>query len=63
MNALLNKYFFCYIDKGFGQDETPLFSGIYNGKALDKAVADDFLELRESEVLELIDFARQEVIL
>lgn len=61
MNTLLNKYFFAYIDRGFTQDETPLFTGIIDGKPLTDAVSQDFLELRRDEVAELIDFAKREV--
>ena len=61
MNTLLNKYFFAYIDRGFSQDETPLFTGTIDGKPLTSAVSQDFLELRQDEVAELIDYAKREV--
>jgi len=61
MNALLYKYFFSYIDRGIAQENTPLFTGIFNGESLAKAVSRDHLELRESEIAELIDFGQREV--
>ncbi len=61
MNELLYKYFFFYIDRGIAQNATPLFTGIYNGESLIKAISHDYLELRESEVAELIFFAQREV--
>ena len=61
MNKILYKYFFKHIDQGLQQDQTPLFSGIYNGQTLIAAVSIDFLELQEEEILELIEHAKQEV--
>ena len=61
MNNILYKYFFKYIDQGFNQGQTPLFSGVYNGQTLIAAVSLDFLELREDEVIELIEHAKHEV--
>lgn len=63
MKALLEKYFFHYIDKGLLPDETPLFTGNYEGYSLVAIVAKDYLELRPFEVVELIDFAKKEVAL
>jgi len=63
MKALLEKYFFHYIDRGVPPEETPLLTGHYEGRSLVAAVAKDYLELRPFEVVELIDFAKKEVAL
>ena len=61
METLLYKYFFKFIDRGITQNDTPLFSGVYQGESLIKAVSFDHMELRDFEIVELINAARKEV--
>ena len=63
MKTLLYKYFFAFIDRGIAQNDTPLFSGVYEGESLINAVSFDHMELRDFEVVELINTARKEVTL
>ena len=63
MKTLLYKYFFSFIDRGIAQNDTPLFSGVYEGESLIKAVSFDYMELRDFEIVELINAARKEVTL
>ncbi len=61
MSQLLEKYFFSYIDRGSAQDDTPLFTGLYEGKPLINELAKEHLALCVSEIEELIDQSRREV--
>ena len=53
-------YFFGFIDRGIGADETPLYTKIHDGEPLAQVVARDF-DLSESEAAAAIETARQEV--
>ena len=58
--AILETFFFEYIDRGIGADETPLFTRMLEGKALPVVIAEKCrLPLHEAEAA--IDMARQEV--
>lgn len=61
MKELLEKYFFNFIDKGVSQSETPLFSGVFDGKPLADAVAIDNPHLQADQIGTLICHARKEV--
>jgi len=63
METLLYTYFFKFIDRGIAQNDTPIFSGVYEGESLIKAVSFDHMELRDFEIVELINAARKEVTL
>lgn len=59
---ILECYFFGYIDRGIGADETPLFTRTLNGQPLSGVIAEEFaLPLHYAEAA--IDMARQEVAL
>ena len=58
--AILETYFFEYIDRGIGADETPLFTQILEGKDLPFVIAEGCrLPLHEAEAA--VEMARQEV--
>jgi len=60
--SILETYFFGYIDRGIGADETPLFTRTLDGQPLSGIVAEKFeLPLHHAEAA--IDTARQEVAL
>ena len=59
---ILETYFFGHIDRGVGADETPLFTGTFDGKPLATAVAEEF-QLSPTRAEEAIDLARKEVAL
>lgn len=60
--TILESYFFGYIDRGIGADETPLFTRTLNGQPLSGIIAEEFaLPLHYAEAA--IDMARQEVAL
>lgn len=60
--TIIESYFFSYIDRGMGADETPLFTQTLDGKPLSGIIAQEFaLPLRDAEAA--IDLARQEVAL
>jgi len=60
--VILESYFFGYIDRGIGADETPLFTRTLNGQPLSGVIAEEFaLPLHYAEAA--IDMARQEVAL
>lgn len=60
--TILESYFFGYIDRGIGADETPLFTRTLNGQPLSGVIAEEFaLPLHYAEAA--IDMARQEVAL
>ena len=60
--TILESYFFGYIDRGIGADETPLFTRTLNGQPLSGIIAEEFaLPLHYAEAA--IDMARQEVVL
>jgi len=60
--TILESYFFGYIDRGVGADETPLFTRTLNGQPLSGVIAEEFaLPLHYAEAA--IDMARQEVAL
>ena len=59
---ILETYFFGYIDRGIGADETPLFTRTLDGQPLSGVIAEEFaLPLHYAEAA--IDMARQEVAL
>lgn len=59
---ILRTYFFDYIDRGIGADETPLFTRMLDGQPLSQVIAGAFgLPLREAQAA--MDAARQEVAL
>ena len=60
--SIIETYFFGYIDRGIGADETPLFTRTLDGKPLAAAVAERF-ELPPHYAEAAIDMARQEVAL
>ena len=60
--TILESYFFGYIDRGIGADETPLFTRTLDGQPLSGVIAEEFaLPLHYAEAA--IDMARQEVAL
>lgn len=60
--SILETYFFDYIDRRIGADETPLFTRELNGKPLCNVIAEEFkLPLHDAEAA--IVLARQEVAL
>ncbi len=60
--TILEAYFFAYIDRGIGADETPLFTRELANEPLDAVVAREFgLSLTYAEAA--IDMARIEVAL
>lgn len=61
MRGLLEKYFFVFIDRGVSQSETPLFTGVYEGKPLTAAVAADNPHLQADQIEKLISQAQKEV--
>lgn len=61
-NTILETYFFGYIDRGVGADETPLFTRMLNGRPLAAAVAEEF-QLSPAGAEEAIDLVRKEVAL
>lgn len=61
MRDLLEKYFFAFIDRCVSQNETPLFSGIYEGKPLADALAADNPHLQADQIEKLISQAQKEV--
>lgn len=60
--SILETYFFGYIDRGIGADETPLFTRSFDGNPLSGIVAEQF-ELSAQNAEAVIDMARQEVAL
>ncbi|HRJ73815.1 MAG TPA: hypothetical protein PLS03_16450 [Terrimicrobiaceae bacterium] len=59
---ILETYFFVYIDRGIGADETPLFTRTLDGQPLSSVIAEELaLPLHYAEAA--IDMARQEVAL
>jgi len=60
--TILETYFFGYIDRGLGADDTPLFTRTFDGRPLASVVAERFhFALPEAEAA--IDAARLEVAL
>jgi hypothetical protein len=59
---ILETYFFGYIDRGIGADETPLFTRSLDGTPLSVVVAEKF-DLPPHYAEAAIDMARQEVAL
>ena len=60
--TILETYFFAYIDRRIGADETPLFTETLDGKPLSSVIAGQFdLPILYAETA--IDMARQEVAL
>lgn len=60
--TLLERYFFEFIDRGTGSDETPLFTQTYEGEPLAVVVARQF-DLSPDGAAAAIEAARQEVAL
>ncbi|MBE2203663.1 MAG: hypothetical protein IAE94_04955 [Chthoniobacterales bacterium] len=60
--SILETYFFGYIDRGVGADETPLFTRTLDGKPLSGVIAEEF-SLPPHYAEAAIDMARQEVAL
>lgn len=61
MKTLLEKYFFEAIDRGIPQEETPLFSGNFNGEPLTQTLEKDHPEFQPHEIEELISDMQREV--
>ena len=61
-HSILEIYFFSFIDRGVGADETPLFTRCVDGQPLSSAIAAEF-HLTVSEADAAINLARQEVAL
>jgi len=59
---ILETYFFGYIDRGIGVDETPLFTQKLDGQPLAHVIAEE-LQLAPRHAETVIDMARQEVAL
>ncbi len=60
--TIIETYFFGYIDRGIGADETPLYTRTFDGKPLSTVIAEKFeLPLHYAEAA--IDMARHEVAL
>ncbi len=60
--TIIETYFFGYIDRGIGADETPLYTRTFDGKPLSTVIAQQFeLPLHYAEAV--IDMARHEVAL
>ena len=60
--AILETYFFEWIDRGIGADETPLFIRTHEGEPLYDVIARRF-QLTQDEAKAAIEAARQEVAL
>lgn len=60
--TILETYFFGYIDRGIGADETPLFTQKLDGQPLVQVIAEE-LNLAPHYAEAAIDMARQEVAL
>ena len=60
--TILETYFFGFIDRGVGANETPLFTRTFEGRPLAAAVAQEF-QLSAALAEEVIDLARKEVAL
>ncbi|MBN8708128.1 MAG: hypothetical protein J0I10_02035 [Verrucomicrobia bacterium] len=60
--TILETYFFGYIDRGVGADETPLFTCRLDERPLAVAVADEF-QISPTSAEEAIDLAQREVAL
>jgi hypothetical protein len=58
--AILETYFFDYIDRRIGADETPLFTLTFHGEALSVVVVREF-QLSPQEADAALEAARQEV--
>lgn len=61
-HRILETYFFGYIDRGIGADDTPLFTQTLDGKPLSGVIAEE-LELSLHYAEAAIDMARLEVAL
>lgn len=59
---ILETYFFEWIDRGIGADETPLFTRTHEGEPLSDVIARRF-QLTQDEAEAAIEAARQEVAL
>lgn len=59
---ILETYFFGYIDRGIGANETPLFTRNLDGQSLAHVIAEEF-QLASHHAETAIDMARQEVAL
>lgn len=57
---IIENYFFGYIDRDIGADETPLFTRTLDGRPLARVVAEKF-QLSPHYAEAAIDMARQEV--
>lgn len=60
--TILETYFFGYIDRGIGADETPLFTQKLDGQSLAQVIAEE-LNIAPHYAEAAIDMARQEVAL
>ena len=58
--ALLEVYFFAFIDEGSAPDNTPLFTGVYQDRRLINLIAEEF-QLTPEKAEQAIDLARKEV--
>lgn len=61
-SALLDTYFWAYVDAGIDPDNTPLFSGVINSQSLSESISSHFgISVVDAE--EAIEMARMEVAL
>ena len=60
--TILETFFFCYIDRNIGADETPLFNRTHEGEPLSDIIARRF-QLTQHAAEAAIEAARQEVAL
>ncbi len=60
--TILETFFFGYIDRNIGADETPLFTRTHEGEPLSDVIARRF-QLTQDEAEAAIEAARQEVAL
>jgi hypothetical protein len=60
--TILQTYFFGYIDRNIGADETPPFTGTHEGASLSDVIARRF-QLTQDQAEAAIEAARQEVTL
>ena len=61
MNLLTEKYFFPYIEAGYSQRQTPLFSREVDGKPLEEVLAKELREFSPAQIQKEIEYAQKEV--
>jgi hypothetical protein len=60
--AILERYFFAFADRGIAPEATPLFTGVHDGESLSRVIALQF-RLSPKEAEAAIEAARREVAL